>query len=241
MSTQENEVDVDALNEGLNTPVDETENPPGYGESEETEEAPEEEAEAEETEAVETPKAEQEEEDDEPRPLTRGQQRIQALANEKKLAEQRAELLQSQLEMERQQRQAVQRPQEEENLTELEKWQRNADQTIRQVQFQNLDMQDRSDFLMQVSKTPAEAAYIDRVEKTLADARKQGFNPKREDVLIRLMGMDARDKMKQAPAVKRDAAQRVRAATGKPIANKSNVANTKTESTEYDRLKGMKL
>jgi hypothetical protein len=237
------DTNVDALNEGLNTPVYDDEDPPGYGDDESDEvETAEPAEEAEEEESTEEPKGNQSQEndEDEPKPLTRGQQRIQALANEKKLAEQRAELLERQLEIERQSRQAP-RQQEEENLTELEKWQRQADQTIRQVQAQNLDMQDRSEFLMQVSKNPAEAAYIDRVEQTLAEARKAGINPKREDVLIRLMGLDARSKMKQAPAVKRDAAQRVSAAKGKPLAVKSNVAATKTASTEFDRLKDIIL
>lgn len=236
--------DVEALNDGLNTPVDDDDNPPGYGEGDEPEDTPEDPEPAEPSEENEPgepePKANQED-DDEPKPLTRGQQRIQALANEKKLAEQRAELLERQLEMERQQRNQVRQPVEEENLTDLEKWQRQADQTIRQVQMQNLDMQDRSDFLMQVSKNPAEAAYIDRVEQTLADARKNNFNPKREDVLIRLMGLDARSKLKQAPTVKREAAKRVTEAKGKPLVSKSNVATTKSESTEYDRLKGITL
>lgn len=242
----ENTVDVDALNAGLNAPTDEDN---GYGEdeayptTEEESEESEEKTETEEETEVETEEVaakNQEVDDDEPKPLTRGQQRIQALANEKKLAEQRAELLERQLEMERQQRNAPQH-QEDENLTDLEKWQRQADQTIRQVQFQNLDMQDRSNFLMQVSKNPLEAAYIDRVEQTLDEARKAGFNPKREDVLIRLMGLDARSKLKQAPTVKREAAQRVTAAKGKPLVNKSNVAATKAESTEFDRLKGLIL
>ena len=234
--------DVEALNQGLNTPTEDEENPPGYGgepeEPEEPQEEPEEPEESEENPEEAVGKGKQEDEE-EIKPLTRGQQRIQALANEKKLAEQRAEMLARQLEMERQQRN--QPRQEEENLTDLEKWQRQADQTIRQVQFQNLDMQDRSNFLMQVSKNPAEAAYIDRVEQTLAEARTNGFNPKREDVLIRLMGIDARSKMKQAPAIKKEAAQRVTAAKGKPLANKSNVVATKNETTEFDRLKDIIL
>lgn len=235
----EDTVDAEALNQGLNTSTDDDDD--SYGQTEEEEVTEEVEAKAEdETEEEEAPKAEEELEDDEPKPLTRGQQRIQALANEKKLAEQRAELLERQLETERQQRQP-QRQQEDENLTDLEKWQRNADATIRQVQAQNMDMQDRSNFLMQVSKNPAEAAYIDRVEQTLAEARRAGFTPRRDDVLTRLMGIDARSKLKQAPAVKRDAAQRVTAAKGKPLVNKSNVASTKAESTEYDRLKGITI
>lgn len=243
----DNEVDESALNQGLNTPVDDEDNPPGYGEPDESDEAQEEPKEtepSEEEEVEEEPKAQQEEgEEDEPKPLTRGQQRIQSLANEKKLAEQRAQLLETRLKQLEAERQQLQQPrtQEEENLTDLEKWQRQADATIRQVQFQNLDMQDKSDFLMQVSKNPSEAAYIERVEQTLVEARQAGFNPKREDVLIRLMGLDARSKVKQAPIVKRDAAQRITAAKGKPLAAKSNVAATKTESTEYDRLKGIVL
>lgn len=241
MANEESE----ALNAGLNTPTDDDD---GYGNAPESDEPKEGESEPEDDsgEAEEAPSDEPksndepEEEHDEPKPLTRGQQRFQALANERKLAEQRAELLERQLELERQHR-SQPRPQEDENLSELEKWQRQADQTIRAVQLQNMDMQDRSDFVMQVSKNPSEAAYLDRVEQTLAEARKAGFNPRREDVLIRLMGMDARTKMRQAPTVKRDAAKRVVAAQGKPIANKSNVAPTKTESTEFERLKGIVL
>lgn len=247
MATEDN-ADVEALNQGLNTPTDEDDNPPGYGESDEPEDAPEEleaEPSEEEEEAEPAPiKATQEEEEEDPKPLTRGQQRIQSLANEKKLAEDRAKLLElrlQQLETERQQQATQNRPQEEENLSDLEKWQRQADATIRQVQFQNLDMQDKSEFLTQVSKNPGEAAYIERVEQTLVQARQAGFNPKREDVLIRLMGLDARSKVKEAPAVKRDAAQRITAAKGKPLAAKSNVAATKTESTEFDRLKDIIL
>lgn len=240
MATEE--LDVNALNEGLNTPTHDDDNPVGYGDEDEPVEVDEvdepEELDEEEPPAI---KNQEHEEDDEPKPLTRGQQRIQALANEKKLAEQRAELLERQLQQERMQRAPIQQRQEEENLTDLEKWQRQADHTIRQVQMQNLDMQDRSNFLTQVSKNQNEAAYIERVEQTLAQARQQGFNPKREDVLIRLMGLDARSKSKQAPTVKRDAAQRVTAAKGKPLANKSNVAVTKTESSEFDRLKGIIL
>lgn len=242
------EIDVEALNQGLNTPEYEDDNPPGYGSdepdepAEEVEETAVEDTAEDDAETVEAKKTEHEDEEDEPKPLTRGQQRIQSLANEKKLAEQRAALLEKQLELERQQRNQPQaRPQEEENLSDLEKWQRQADATIRQVQFQNADMQDKSEFLMQVSKNTSEAAYIERVEQALTDARQAGFNPRREDVLIRLMGLDARTKAKAAPTVKREAAQRITAAKGKPLAGKSNVAATKTESTEFDRLKDIIL
>lgn len=232
---QEGEFDTEALNEGLNTPSGDT--PPSY---QEEPEEPQEETTQEEPEEEQHEEPQEEATEEEVKPLSRGQQRIQALANEKRLAEERAKLFEQQLEYERQQR-APQKQQEEENLTELEKWQRQADATIRQVQFNNLDMQDRSDFLMSVSKNPAEAAYIERVEQRLNEARRQGFNPKREDVLLRLMGEDSRKKLQAAPAVKRQAAERVKAATGKPLANKANVAPTKAESTEFDRLKDIIL
>lgn len=241
MATED--TNVEALNQGLNTPTDddpyaqnEEESNDSDSEDDSAEESEEDGAETVETTAQDDP----EDHEEEAKPLTRGQQRIQALANEKRLAEQRAELLERELQHVRQQAAPV-KQQEEENLTDLEKWQRQADHTIRQVQFQNMDMQDRSNFLTAVSKSPAEAAYIDRVEQTLAEARQKGFNPSREDVLIRLMGLDARNKIKSAPAVKRDAAQRVSAAKGKPLANKSNVAPTKTEGTEFDRLRGIIL
>jgi hypothetical protein len=247
----ENE-DADALNNALNTPTDDSDAYPAEDEPE-TEAAPAEEAEPAEEEADEAEAETKPEDDahiDEPdKPVTRAQLRIQNLANEKKLAEQRAQLLEQQLETERiqrmQQQQYQQRSAEEEELTPLERWQRQADSTIRQVQFQNADMADKSEFLFQVSKNTAEAAYIERVERTLAEARRNGFNPRREDVLIRLMGMDARkaalDGAAKAPAVKREAAQRVTAAKGKPVPTKSNVAAQRSESTEFDRLKDLIL
>src|ERR1700675_4029109 len=106
--SKEDGIDAEALNEGLNTPVVDDDNPPGYGETEdEPQEAVEEKPEEPEAEPEPDEPPKPDDEDDEPKPLTRGQQRIQALANEKKLAEQRAELLERQLEMERQQRQTV--------------------------------------------------------------------------------------------------------------------------------------
>lgn len=238
---QENQ---EQLNAALNTPTDdatEYQDDDSYASAEEDTPPEAEEAEPE-AEEVAAKADSEEEEEEEAKPLSRGQQRIQNLANDKRLLEQRAELLERQLELERQTRQQAQvRPIEDENLTELEKWQRQADQTIRQVQMQNADMSDKSDFLMQVSKNPSEAAYIDRVEQRLLEARKQGFNPRREDVLLRLMGEDARSKVKAAPAVKREAAARVKAATGKPVAAKSNVTSSKAETSEFDRLRNIRL
>jgi hypothetical protein len=48
-------------------------------------------------------------------------------------------------------------------------------------------------------------------------------------------------RMDEAPAIKREAAARVKAATGKPLGTKSNVAPSKSESSEYERLKDIPL
>ena len=102
-------------------------------------------------------------------------------------------------------------------------------------------MDDRSNFLLSVSKNPEEAKYVERVEAELAKARERGLNPPREQVLVVLMGRDHREMLKKAPAIKREAATRVKAAAGKPLGTKSNVAPSKTESTEYERLKDIPL
>lgn len=254
--------DVDALNAGLNTPTDDTD---PYDQVESTEETSAEAQQTEEPEQQEPQEAEQQEEETEEieddinkplnepeKPVTRAQMRIQNLANEKKLVEQRLALAEQRLQQVEQERLRQQQAQfqqqrfeEEENLSDLEKWQRNADMTIRQVQFNNQDMQDKSEFLLQVSKHPEEAKYIERVEATLAEARRNGFYPRREDVLIRLMGLDRRKEFNEsaakAPGIKREAAQRVNAAKGKPVSVKQTVAPQRQESSEYDRLKDIVL
>lgn len=231
------EFDVDALNAGLNDlPVEEPE---------ENEEATEVEAHEEESEELEEHQEGHEETHAQQSEKSRKEQRLQKLANERAaereqrlLAEQEAKLLRQQLE---EMRRGQQIPREEENLDPLEKWQRDANKTLMQVQMRQADLEDRSRFIEQVSKNPAEAAYIDRVEQELAIARKNGFNPTREQVLIILMGKETREKLRKAPDLKREAAARVKTAAGKPLGTKSNVASTKTESTEFDRLKGIPL
>lgn len=239
MANENEEFDVDALNAGLNADPENTD-PNESAEEEETPEVQEEHSEeAEEEEGQEEQHAAQE-------AKSRKEARLQKLANERAaereqrlLAEQRAQLLERQLE---EFRRMQQKPtQEEENLDPLEKWQRDANKTLMQVQFRQQDMDDKAAFLFAVSKNPAEAAYVERVEAELAKARQNGANPNRESILIYLMGRDARAKMAQAPAIKREAAARVKAAAGKPLGSKSNVAPSKTESTEYDRLKDIPL
>lgn len=231
------EFDAEALNAGLN---EDTPKIDPYSKQDEPEDEPEE------VETTEPSDDEPEDRDDpEPKTLSKAEQRHQKLANERTaereqrlLAEQRAQLLERQIEDMRRGQQA---PKEEENLDPLEKWQRDANKTLMEVQLRQHDMDDKSKFLFVMSKNPAEAAYVERVEAELAKARQAGHNPTRENILIYIMGQDARAKMAKAPEIKRDAATRVKAATGKPLGTKSNVAPSKSESTEYDRLKGITL
>lgn len=241
MENETQEFDVDALNAGLN--ADPETNDPYTGieeegeplvEEEHTEEQEEEGAQGQ-SEQIATQEAK-----------SRKEARLQKLANERAaereqrlLAEQRAQLLEQQLQEFRRSQQKP--PQEEENLDPLEKWQRDANRTLMQVQFRQADLEDRSKFIEQVSKNSAEAAYIERVESELQKARQAGSNPSRESVLIYLMGVDARKKMSEVPVIKREAAARVKTAAGKPLGTKSNVAPSKSESTEYDRLKDIPL
>lgn len=183
--------------------------------------------------------------DPDPRPLTRGQARMQTLANERaeekrkrEEAEQREAVLQRQIaELQRGQ----QRPAEDENLDPLEKWQRDANQQLQRSQFQSQDTLDQVKFLQKVGQKPSLAPFADQVEKRLHDIRSKGGFPTRDQVLTVIMGERALANMDKAPIVKREAAARVKAATGKPLGTKSNVAPSKSESSEYERLKDIQL
>lgn len=235
----ENEFDAEALNAGLNADTD----PKDPYANVENDEGPADEEEV--PDPVDPPVDPDEHADPEDRPLSKAEQRHQKLANERTaereqrlLAEQRAQLLEARLaEVQRGQ----QRPAEDENLDPMEKWTRDTNNTLAQIQFRQQDVDDRSAFLHSISKNPSEAAYVERVEAELAQARKNGHNPQRENVLIYLMGQDARKKMAAAPEIKKAAAERVKAAQGKPLGTKSNVAPSKTESSEYERLKDIQL
>ncbi|KAF3997545.1 hypothetical protein [Glaciimonas immobilis] len=233
----ENE-DIEALNAGLNEnsePNDPYADQNDEPEADEPEEIP-----------AEPDAGHSEDEDDpDPRPLTRGQARMQTLANERAIektqreaAEQRERLLQGQLD---ELRRGQQRPPEDDNLDPMEKWQRDANLQIQRSQFNSQDMLDQTKFLLAVSKNPSLSTFADSVEKRLQEVRSKGGNPSRDQVLTLLMGEQARARMDAAPAIKSAAAARVKAATGKPLGTKSNVAPSKPDSSEFDRLKGLKL
>jgi hypothetical protein len=246
MSNENEDFDVAALNAGLN--------------GEEVEETPEvQDHENEQNEEQEEEPENQDGQDDEEQEEVvvsakpaKPQSREQRLANERNkeraekqaeresrlLAEQRAAILEQQLAEFRKGTQKV----EDENLDPMEKWQRDANAAIQRTQFETRDMHDESKFLIKVSKNPELAKYQDAVEKRLQDARKNGYFPTRENVLEKILGEKAVAELSKVPALKREAAKRVEKAVGKPLGAKSNVAPSKqSESTEFDRLKGITL
>lgn len=221
----------EVLNAALNTPSGQ--------------EPPKAEPEPEEIETVEVEPEEPEElgEPDD-KPLSKSEQRFQKLANERADARARAEMAEKQAEFYRNQAETLQRERqkpEEEELDPDEKWRRDANARIQRTEFMAADMADKAAFLTKYSKNPEVLALVDEVETMLAKARAAGNNAPRENALKFLMGEKALERLSKAPAVKRLAAERVKAAQGTPLGAKSNVASSKSEPSLYDRLKDQSL
>ena len=86
------------------------------------------------------------------------------------------------------------------NTSELEKWQINANRTLRETQqrsqraeFQAQDMYDKATYQAKSVANPLYAKYADKVEKQLAEARSKGANPPREFVLDLVLGRAMRE------------------------------------------------
>ena len=195
----------------------------------------------------------EEEEDDgyEPEPETPQVQaksekstRFQTLANERKAAQAEAALLKQQLELQRQQMEQLQRTQtakEEEFLDPDEKWRRDANRAIQQVQFQAQESADKATFVSTISRDPVLSKYGDAVEAKLQEFRSRNVNMPRDAVLTIVMGEAAREAAKKVPAAKREGQARVSAARGQPIGSKSNVATSKSSQSAYERLKDIPI
>lgn len=220
------EHDEEALNAALNTPTDQLEE-----QVVETEEQ----SEVENTEHTEQ---ESVEEDDHPK-VSRAQQRIQKLAEER--ATERAAREAAERERDFYRQQALQRQQPEEELDPDEKWRRDANARIQRTEMMAADVADRSAFLSKFSKDPEVLSLQEEVEAKLAQARAAGANPARENILKFILGERALDRRAKAPAVRKQAADRVSAAKGQPLGTKSNVASSKSEPSLYDRLKDVPL
>lgn len=210
-----------------------------------------EEVEAPEVEEVDAPEVEIEadEDHDEPAPepkLTRGEERFQKLANERAEAKARADQAERERDFYRMQAEQAQarqqQPAEPEDLDPNVKWQRDTNASLQRAHFQTSDMLDRSQFMFDVAQKPAFAAYVDLVEKRLAEFRKNGGNPNRQQVLDVVLGEQARRKLETVPAQKREAAARVKAAQGTPLRTASNVATgTKAAQSTFERLKDVPI
>lgn len=204
---------------------------------------------------VEPPQDDHVDDDEPPKPVSRAQQRIQALANEKKAVEAQAELARQQADFYRRQAEDAQRqlqthqrpadefldPDERARRQE-EEWRQGVNRTLQQVQFNSQDQLDKSTFLSKYGTNQAFSGYADRVEAELAKARGNGSNPPREVILQFIIGQDAIQKMSKVPVLKREAKQRVDAARGQPLGTKSNVAPSKASAPNlYERLKDIPL
>lgn len=232
-------MDEQALNEQLNTTgqfaVDGVQDEPEIVEEEAEEEEPEvEEEEGEEPEA-EAPQVQSKSEKS---------TRFQTLANDRKAAQAEASLLKQQNDLYRQQLEQLQRQQtvkDDEFLDPDEKWRRDANRAIQQVQFQAQESADKASFVSSISRDPVLAKYGDAVEAKLQTFRAQNVNLPRDAVLTIVMGEAAREAAKKVPTAKREGQARVSAARGQPIGSKSNVAPGKSSQTAFERLKDIPI
>lgn len=174
---------------------------------------------------------------DDPEP-SRGANRIQALANDRKQAQEDARLARQQADLYRQQLEQLQRQsQPPEDLDPMQRWQRDANIAIQRSHLMAMDAADRSNFSLKLADRADLRPYSDEVETRLQTIRNNGGNPTREQVLTVILGERAMQRMAKAPKAKAEAAERVRAAQGKPLGTPSSVQPGKRDSTLYDRLK----
>lgn len=126
-------------------------------------------------------------------------------------------------------------------LSEIERWQIQANRTLRQTQqearqarMEAADVLDRSRFESKMNSDPRRSKYADRVEEAIQQERSQGRNASREAVYYYMLGKDiAEGKLKSkpkgasAPAVPR----------GKPAGVRSDVQGRGRPSSEKDKLR----
>lgn len=125
--------------------------------------------------------------------------------------------------------------------TDIERWQINANRTLRatqqqaqQAMFQAQDMSDRARFEAKIASDPRRAKYADRVEEAIRQERAAGRNAEREAVYYYMLGKDiaegklkAKPKAASAPAVPR----------GKSPGVRSDVQGRGRPTTDRDKLR----
>lgn len=176
--------------------------------------------------------------DDDDRPLSRREQRIQKLANERAEALQQAAYFRAKAE-ELAQRQ--QQPPVPEDLDPMQKWQRETNQALTQHQRMTLDALDQANFKLELVERADLREYAAEVEQRLQQIRANGGNLPRKEVLKFILGERAMERMAKAPKKREEAATRVRQAAGKPLNPPSSVQSGRQETTLYDRLKDIPL
>lgn len=121
--------------------------------------------------------------------------------------------------------------------TEMERWQIQANRTLRDTQrqaqqamFQAQDMSDRARFESKIANEPRRAKYSERVEEEVQKARQRGQQASREDVYYWMLGKDiAEGKLKAKPKTSTPAVPR-----GKPAGVRSDV-QTRGRTTDQDK------
>lgn len=160
------------------------------------------------------------------RPQSRAERRIQSLANEKTAAEARASAAEAAREQAEAYARSLYEKQSKDEFEQLdpdEQWRRTMESQIKSGLAQTADNVDRSEFLMKVSANPSFAKHIPDVEKFLAEARRGGGNPTREQVLIYMLGQQQYAGMGNAKKASRAASARVSEARGSSPNVKSDV------------------
>ena len=195
------------------------------------------------------------------RPASRGAQRIAALAERTKAAEERAERVERQLaELSRTRNEQLTEQQEAERLAlmtpeersdyKLEKARREFDFKLGQAQFQSADQADRVAFSSQVASNPVFAKYESEVERRLTELRmgnpQKGIPPQnipRIEMLKWVIGDRALAQAGAGAKGKQKAAGRVAAQTVAPSGAKGNVAaqRGRQQDTPAKRLEGVPI
>lgn len=125
------------------------------------------------------------------------------------------------------------------DLSDIERWQINANRTLRATQQQAQaalqqaqDMADRARFEAKVNSEPRRARYTERVEEEIQRARQRGQQASREDVYYWMLGKDiAEGKLKAKPK----AAVAANVPRGKTPGVRSDVQGRGRPQSDHDK------
>jgi hypothetical protein len=180
---------------------------------------------------------------------SRAQKRIRAqqeennrLREEAAAAKAQADLLRLQFEQSQRVQQQAAHQRELEALPEDERWRRESNGILLSVQHQVADSNDRNSYTLAAMANPLMAEMAGAVEAELLKARQAGFNPSRQNCLLKLLGERALKGAAAAPAKKAAGKAKVAAARGVTPGLKSQVASGgKAAPSLAERLVGVRL